>query len=451
MILIRNGIIEKITYTPSNDDLAIYSKENEDNIVIDCENKLVLPGIIDVHSHIRDLNQTRKETFETGTQAAASSGITTVFTMPNTDPPAIDSRTIEKWMSKAKDHIRVNVGFIAGVPLGINPEEMKKIIKQGVIGFKIYPHSPLNELDWTNPINFQILLNYSSIYQFPIFIHPSWPIPTDVQKNVYKKYVLKGESLLDFHDELNPSSAEVEYVKFVIKNYEDFIKKNNLKHQKYPIIHFCHVSSRETYTIIQNIYKTKEYWKLTFEVTPHHLLLSKEITLKNPNFAKVLPPLRDSSHSNYLFSELKNEKINIIATDHAPHTIQEKSQDFFSAPSGFPGFETYPLLLLNKVVNYELSLENFVRVSSENPAKVFGLKNKGFIKEGYDADLYIVDKISEYSIKSVLFKTKAKFSPFENFKTKIQIWKVFLKGKELLKDLETEHSKPLGKIIRKIV
>jgi len=183
--------------------------------------------------------------------------------------------------------------------------------------------------------------------------------------------------------------------------------------------------------------------KISFEITPHHLLLSNDIVLKNENYGKVLPPLRNKEHHEFLFNELKKNQIDLIGTDHAPHTIEEKSGNFYSAPSGFPGFETYPLLLLDKVFRRELPLEIFVKVASENPAEIFKLRNKGFIKVGNDADLIIVEKSPEYSIKTQHFKTKAKFSPYEGFKTSLRIWKVFLRGNEI----NNNSSPPTGNII----
>ena len=106
-----------------------------------------------------------------------------------------------------------------------------------------------------------------------------------------------------------------------------------------------------------------------------------------------------------LLNEFQEGNILLIGTDHAPHTLDEKSQDYLTAPSGFPGFETYSTMLLNEVFHFRLSLEKFVKASSENPAKVFNLKNKGFIKEDYDADLVIIDKIPEYSIKALNFNS----------------------------------------------
>ena len=156
-ILISDGLIRSIKFEPSIDDLNALVNNNMDGLEIDCEKRLVLPGIIDIHSHLRDMRQDEKETFLTGTKAAAFSGITTVFDMPNTKPPAINVEQVKKWMNKAKRNIYVDVGFIAGVPKDLNFDEFKNIMKLGVIGFKIYPLSSLNEIDWYNQYNVQKL------------------------------------------------------------------------------------------------------------------------------------------------------------------------------------------------------------------------------------------------------------------------------------------------------
>ncbi|MFX1258508.1 MAG: dihydroorotase family protein [Promethearchaeota archaeon] len=446
-LFINNGIIHSVIFNPSEEDFKYIKKQNENEKEINCENKLILPGIIDIHAHLRDMGQSKKETFLTGTKAAAFSGITTIFNMPNTKPPAINVEQIEKWIKKAQTNIFINVGFIAGVPKDFNIEEIKKISKLGVIGFKIYPLSSLNGIDWKVPENIQILLNISSKFQIPIFIHPDWALSDVEKKNIYEDYKLKKYSVLKFHDKLFPVEMEAKYVRFIIDSYKKIIIDKNLTPKNYPIVHFCHISCIESYSAIKEIQNLNKDFKLSFEVSPHHLLLSKNITLKNDNFAKVLPPLRDEKHSRFLFNEFKEGNIELIGTDHAPHTLKEKSKDYFNAPSGFPGFETYPLLLLNKVFQYELSLENFVKVASENPAKKFNLKNKGFIKEGFDADLIIIDNVPQYQINPQNFKTKAKFSPYENFLTSVYIWKVFLRGAEI----NLDGSPPGGKIIKRMI
>lgn len=443
-ILIINGLIVEVNYNLNKRDYITLKSKNQDGKEIDCKEKLILPGIIDIHSHLRDLGQSEKETFLTGTKAAAYSGITTVFNMPNTKPPVITCRNVKKWMEKAHNNIYIDVGFIAGVPKEIDEKEIKKIIELGVIGFKIYPLNPLNEVDWDNPNCIQKILGISSKYQIPIFFHAGFAISENEKDAILNDFRVQQYSTLDLHNRLNPVKMEESYIKFIIENYKKHIYNNNLNPTNYPIVHFCHVSCIEGYLIIQKSLKSDNKLKITFEITPHHLLLSHEIKLEKETHGKVLPPLRSSANTNFLFKEFMEGKVPLIGTDHAPHTLEGKSQDFLDAPSGFPGFETYPLMLLHKIFNYKLPLENFVKVSSENPAKMFNLRKKGFIKEGYDADLIIVDKIPEFRIKSHNFKTKAKFSPFENFKSTVQIWKVFLRGKEI----NNENVNTVGNIIK---
>jgi dihydroorotase len=430
-ILINNGILTKIKYKTDKLDHSHFLDQNQDDNVIDCENRLILPGIIDIHSHLRDMGQSEKETFLTGTKAAAFSGITTVFNMPNTKPPAITEDQVKKWMDKAYNNINVNVGFIAGVPKEIDELEIQKIINLGIIGFKIYPGSPLGEIDWNKSVNLQKILNISSKFQVPIFIHAVFPLSDKEKHQIVDDFKKLKFSLLEFHDRLNPVRMEEKYCEFVIQNYNDYINDNQIRPKRYPIIHFCHISCKEAYLLIQKARISDINFRISYEVTPHHLFLSKDLSLNKETYGKVLPPLRNKEHSQFLLKELKEGKILLIGTDHAPHTIEEKSQDYFDSPSGFPGFETYPKVLYDQIFKNRLSLENFVKISSENPAKFFDLRTKGFIEEGYDADLMIIEKVPEYIIKSVDFKTKAKFSPFENFTSTVRIWKVFLKGNEI--------------------
>ncbi|MFW9821133.1 MAG: dihydroorotase family protein [Candidatus Thorarchaeota archaeon] len=444
VLLILNGKIIDILNHSSIDDLKSIRAKNEDGIEVDCEKRIVLPGIIDIHSHLRDMEQHDKETFSTGTLAAAVSGITTVFNMPNTIPPAITANQIKKWMKKAENNIYVNVGFIAGVPKNIDFKEINSILELGVVGFKIYPSGPLNELDWTDYLNIQKILHISSKYQVPIFIHPDWPLTSEEKDEVYANSTLLYESELKVHNIMYPVSQEAKYVNFIIENYYKIITDLNLSEEKYPIIHLCHISCKDSYSLIQKALNMKSNLKLSFEVTPHHLLLANTVELSNPNFGKILPPLRDEEHSSFLFEELKKGNIILIGTDHAPHTLGEKTGDYDNAPSGFPGFETYALTLLDKMWRDDLPLETFVKAASENPAKIFKLKNKGFIRVGYDADLIVIEKVPEIPINPEEFKTKAKFSPFEGYLSTLRIWKVFLSGTEI----NIESGRPKGNILK---
>ncbi|MHA1805145.1 MAG: dihydroorotase [Promethearchaeota archaeon] len=444
-ILINQGLIDAVNLEKNHHAFSLLRKNNQDGKEIDCKDKIVLPGIIDIHSHLRDLEQKEKETFETGTRAAISAGITTVFNMPNTKPPAITSEIVEKWMKAATKKIHANVGFIAGVPWDINHEEIIKMKQLGIMGLKVYPHAPLNGIDWTIEENLQKILFLSAQLRLPIFFHPAWPNKERQEKKI-QDFLSEGMNLLEIHDRLNPVENEVKFINFLLKNYIKFEKENKAQVKELPIIHVCHVSSIEGYKVLKEVINGADKRKISFEVTPHHLLLSNRIKISKESFGKVLPPLRNPEHPQFLFKEFAEGKISLIGTDHAPHQLEEKSRDFFKTPSGFPGFETYPLVLLEKVFSNHFSLDAFVRASSENPARIFELKRKGFIKEGFDADLMIFEKTKPYPITCQNFHTKAKYSPFENFRTSIKIWKVFLRGKKV----DPTESQPQGKIIKPI-
>jgi dihydroorotase len=376
--------------------------------------------------------------------------------MPNTKPPVISAKQVEKWMKAAQNELFVDVAFISGIPNDIDEEEIKKIIYLGVIGFKIYPLNPLNNCDWYNEAHIKKILLISSNYRIPIFIHPDWSQSQD--EKILGNKNQEGKTLLKIHDQMHPCQNETKYIEFILKNYFQVINENKLPLEKLPIIHFCHVSCKSSiekiqesfdYNIRKEVFLCKFEPDISFEVTPHHLFLSNDIELKNPPIGKVLPPLRDRENSLYLNKQLNEGTIKYIGTDHAPHTLQDKKLPFFDAPSGFPGFETYTLILLDRVLKRKISLTTFVEISATNPAKRFNLKQKGEIKEGYYADLIIIEKSKEYEIKSTEFRSKAKYTPFENSNltdrlTSARIWKTFLRGNEITE----ESSVPSGIIIR---
>jgi len=214
-ILINNGIISQIKFTTKAKEFKELVEKNQDGKELDCQNKLILPGIIDIHSHLRDMGQKEKETFLTGTMAAAFSGITTIFNMPNTKPPAITENQVKLWIKKAKKHIYIDVGFIAGVPNEIDEAEIERIIDLGVLGFKIYPLSPLNGIDWNKSANIQKILIISSKYQVPIFIHAAFPISDFEREQITEEFKIQKIPILEFHNRLNPVKKEEEFINFI--------------------------------------------------------------------------------------------------------------------------------------------------------------------------------------------------------------------------------------------
>ncbi|MBN1801216.1 MAG: dihydroorotase family protein [Candidatus Lokiarchaeota archaeon] len=430
-IFIQEGVIKEIKTNPLRTEVDSMVNMDKEKNYIDCQGRIGIPGIIDIHSHLRDMEQSEKETFQSATEAAAFSGITTVFNMPNTIPPATTANQVKKWMEKAKDKIHIDVGFIAGVPKEINEEEMEKILRLGVIGFKVYPHDSLSGIDWMDPLSIKKILCFSSRYQVPIFFHPDIPLNKIITQEKFNQYLSGGKTPLIAHDMVHKKENEVKFIEFVLENYYKIVSQLEINQNNLPIVHFCHVSTRSSFKLLkESISKLGNKQKISFEITPHHLLLSREQQLNIPTYGKVMPPLRACEDQEFLLNKLNSGEIELIGTDHAPHTIFEKSKSFLDAPSGFPGFETYPFLLLESV-----PIEMFVKISSENPAKTFGLKHKGFIKKGFNADITILEMVSRYTIDAKNFKSLAKFSPFDGWETSIKIWKVFLRGKEIKQDV----------------
>ncbi|MFW9952779.1 MAG: amidohydrolase family protein, partial [Candidatus Thorarchaeota archaeon] len=354
-LLIKRGKISKIFLNEKVSNIKRFHKLKTFRFEIDCNKRLIIPGLIDVHSHLRDMGQCDKETFLTGTQAAAYNGITTTFNMPNTLPPANNSKQIKLWLRRAKNNLYIDVGFIAGIPNDFDNKEVKKIIKRKIIGFKIYPHRPLGNLDWTDENNINHLFKLSSKYNVPIFIHPEWPLREEDEILLRDQRKNGQGNILELHNQAKSSQSELRYIKFIIENYIKFYKEN----QKNPIIHLCHISSKISFDYIKEIQEEYKNFRISMETTPHHLLLSKNIQLDQPNMGKVDPPLRDSEDQLYLFDQFKKGNLKIIASDHAPHTIIEKNKEFLDAPSGFPEFDTYPILLLDKVLNGEINIKYF--------------------------------------------------------------------------------------------
>ncbi len=448
-LFIQSGKIRSIIKLPGEKNLENIRSENKKIVEIDCEKRIILPGIIDIHTHLRDMGQQEKETFQTGTKAALFSGITTVLNMPNTQPPAISEEQVKKWMERARDNIFNNVGFISGVPKNIDEEEIKKILDLGVFGFKIYPLSPLCDINWYDPDNLIKIFGISSKYGIPIFIHADFPLPEEEKENIKQKMKRSKVNYLKIHNELYPVENEAKFIKYILANYEKYINDYKSEITNLPKIHVCHVSCRDSYELLSDL--SNDY-DISFEVTPHHLLLSQEILLKNESFGKVLPPLRKKSDAEFLFRKLREGRIKFIGTDHAPHTLKEKSKQFFEAPSGFPGFETYTFKLLEKIFENRLSLEFFIKAAAENPAKRFNIINKGKIEEGYDADLIIIEKVTSTYLNSNLFISKAKFTPFENLdpldrSANVLIWKIILGGS----DISYNDPIPKGKMIYRTI
>lgn len=354
--------------------------------IVDARHKVVLPGLIDVHVHLRDLNQTYKEDYYTGTCAAAAGGITTVLDMPNTIPRTDSAEVIKMKKRIAGRKSVVNVGFYALFPH--KPEEVKEIIHEGIIAFKVYP-----EILREKSSLLRSFFEAAALNRKPVAVHPELPV-----EETYNS----PRSFLQLHSSYIETTAALLYIEMAIKTSCQ--------------LHLCHITSKSTIEIVK---KMKLFFPhFSCEVTPHHLLLSQEALEKKGSLLKVLPPLRSNEDIKALWTALNDGTIDVLASDHAPHLKDEKEARLNEAAPGFPGLETTLPLMLTQLNKGRITLQKLVEVFSENPSRLFRIENKGRIEEGYDADLTIIDLKKKDKIKPEKFYSKAKYSPFEGWKTK---------------------------------
>ncbi len=354
---------------------------------IDCNGLYILPGAIDIHVHLRDLKQSEKEDYGTGTMAAAAGGVTTVVDMPNSTPPVIDNDTLQEKIYSARSKRYVNVGFYTGLPK--NPSTLDPEMASSILGIKVYPHSPLTKDTVFDSDHIRRCLKTAMHYDFPLLFHPDVPSQEDTVDTI--------DNFFDRHS----CECEVEALKVFLQVHKDTGGK----------LHVCHVSCASAARIIKDC-RAEE--RLTAEVTPHHLFLSGDCYSNSDGTAKMLPPLRSPYDNVSLKDSLCQCGIDIVASDHAPHTEPEKMTHFLEAKSGIPGLETTVPLMLTEVFGNRLTWAEYLRVCSSGPARILGLETKGVLSKGFDADITIISK-EEWQIRGHDFLSKAKITPFEGY------------------------------------
>ncbi len=250
----------------------------------------------------------------------------------------------------------------------------------------------------------------SQKYDIPIITH------TERQECIDKYAALYPNPTIHDHNPIRHRLCSIEGTKFLI----DIAKETG------GILYVAHTSTAEEIDLIA---ENKNSCRVFCEVTPHHLLLSEEILHQVGNFGKVNPPIRTKIDNQRLWEGIKSGVVDVLGTDHAPHRLAEKVQDYSLAPSGFPGLETLLPLMLNEVNKGTLSLEELMKISSKNSAEIFKVKNRGEIKEGNFADITIVNLEKEWTINAKRFATKAKYSPYDGMQGKGDVEMVFVNGK----------------------
>lgn len=365
---------------------------------LDYNDRIILPGAIDVHTHMREPGLTKKEDFSTGTIAAAFGGVTCIFDMPNTKPPCIQREDVVEKKELASKKAWVDFGLFGGVSDASNPQRTA----DQVVGFKIFMSSTTGSV---------LLSEDKAIKRAMDLIRPTGKVVSVHAEDEHLMVKRNEESIKD-HAKARPTPAEGS----AIERLAPLSRHNK--------INICHVTSREG---IEALAKGQ----FTSEATPHHMLLDLSSCNKK-GFCKVNPPLRPKADKEALLAAFASGKIALLASDHAPHTIEEKEQEFDNVPSGVPGVETsFPLMMaMARKGHFELGV--LIKAACEMPAQLFEL-NKGVIEEGKEADLMVFDPREVTSIDAKKLHSKCGWTPFEGCEG-IFPQAVFLRGQLLVED-----------------
>ncbi len=381
MILLKNGLVMQDELKKL--DILIDDKkiiEIAPNImgdyeVIDCSGRIIFPGLIDVHVHLREPGFEYKETIKTGSMSAAKGGFTTIMTMPNLKPVPDSVENLKVQMDIINKDSVVNIYPYGAFTKGEKGEELADIDD-------LAKYVKAISDDGVGVNNLELLDQGMKLVKKNNLV-----IASHAEDNIYKT-APKGEYL-----------AVEREIKYAIKN--------DVKY------HFCHMSTKESFDFIRKAKKNGA--KITCEVAPHHLFLNEEMIKGNPNF-KMNPPLRSNEDMEATIKALLDGTADIIASDHAPHSIEEKQKEYSKCPNGIIGLETtLPLVYTNLIKTNKASLLDLKRWLVDNPSRIFNLENNE-IRVGNNCNLVVIDIDNPHIYSVDEIKSKAQNSPYIGYK-----------------------------------
>ncbi len=424
-ILIKNGHVVD-PYNKRDGILDIYIEDGKiveiekdidysggELLTIDASNKLVLPGLIDMHCHLRDPGYEYKEDIESGTRSAAAGGFTSIACMPNTNPVVDNNAIVEYIIAKNKAVGVVNVYPIGAITKGLKGEELAEIGElkfAGVVGISDDGRPVMNASLMKRA------LQYASMFETPVISHCEDLSLVDqgVMNEGYMSTVmgLKG---------ITRAAEEVMVARDIV-----------LAESINAPIHIAHVSTETSVDLIRNA-KARGV-RVTCETCPHYFTLTEKSVEGYNTFAKMNPPLRTEKDVEAIIEGLKDGTIDVIATDHAPHHNDEKICEFDIAANGIVGFETaLPLTITYLVETGILTMKELVQKMCINPASILGL-NKGSLGINRPADIIVIDKDEEFTIDVSKFQSKSKNSPYNGYKLKGRVHFTIVNGKVVVRD-----------------
>ena len=361
--------------------------------IIDATGLHLFYGVLDPQVHFRDPGFTWKEDLASGSRAAAAGGVTSFFEMPNTRPMTISREAMAEKKKHASEVCLVNYNFFIGATPH-NLEELNAV--ENVCGIKIFMGASTGDL----------LVSEREQLE-PIFKHGSRLIAVHAEDETMLNENKKRYTGDDPHLHYRIRSAEA-----ALKATQTAVEFSQTYQRR---LHILHLTTRDEVLFLE---EAKKSAPISVEVCPQHMFLSApDIYDRLGTFAKMNPPLRTKEHADGLWDGLVRGVIDCIATDHAPHTTEEKEQPFSKAPAGMPGVETSFPMMLDQVAQGRCSIHDISRWMCEMPYQLYAVKNKGYLKEGMDADLVLVDLKKTKTIENGRLFTKVNWSPYHGMTT----------------------------------
>ncbi len=373
---------------------------------LDGSGLVALPGAIDAHVHFREPGATQKEDWSSGSRAAAAGGVTTVLEMPNTDPPTTSLKALREKRRVAASSSLVDYGLYFGLTDG-NLEEA--LAAEGIAGIKVFLGASTGGL---------VVMSEAVLEK--VFRHARSPIVVHAEdERLMRQEISRRGGRLEAM-----AHGAIRCVGVAVAALE---KALDLAARTAAHLHVAHTSSGTEAAMIRRARAAGV--RVTCEASPHHLLLDESFVEQRGCLGKVNPPLRSRGEREGLFEALKEGTIDMVATDHAPHLLEEKRLPYERAPAGLPSVELFLPLLLELVAQGRLSLADVVRLSATGPAAVFGIAEKGRLEAGSDADLALVDLELERRVDPGSLKSRCGWSPYAGWN--LRGWPVmtFVRGK----------------------
>jgi dihydroorotase len=402
-VLIENDLIAKISST--------ISEENTDKI-IDAEGKFLIPGVIDDQVHFREPGLTHKGDIESESKAAIAGGVTSFIEQPNTVPNAVTQELLEEKYKIASEKSYANYSFSMG-GTNDNLEEVLKTNPQNVAAIKLFLGSSTGNMLVDNP---EILEEIFSQVKMPICVHCEDEATIRKNTEIYKEQY--GEDIpVKFHHLIRSDEA----------CYLSSSKAVELAKKTGARLHIYHLSTAKETELFRNDIPLKDK-KITAEVCIHHLHFTNDDYETKGSLIKWNPAVKTETDKNGLWEALLDDRIDIVATDHAPHTLEEKSNKYLNCPSGAPLVQHSLQVMFEYFKKGKISLEKVVEKMCHNPAILFEIEKRGFVKEGYKADLVLINPNGKTIVSKENIQSKCGWSPLENETFHSEITHTFING-----------------------